>query len=222
MIKQVNETFITDNPLINAALPVLALCFADNKQPEDFNRLLEMLTAFKVSLNTQNPKRDNQIHYLLCSAIDEFLFVDHHGLSSTHLGQQTTLLHFHQDNLGGIKFFDITGELLQDPKQNIMAIEFVYLLLVLGFQGQYRLVTEGKKELAHLLEKLKVILQQERAKPKRLNVRKKSKRTQWRTYLLGFLFLTSIGLFTVFQISLYHAAKPTAMLIQQLKQDQLS
>ena len=219
MIKQ---TFITDNPYIQAALPVLALCFRDNKKPENFDQFLNLISAVKLSFDSQNLNLNQQAHYLLCSAIDEFLSTSTDGLFNMHLAKQSLLLYFHQDNLGGIKFFDLTHSLLENPKQNILVIEFAYLLLSLGFQGQYCIITDGEQELAHLIEKIKLVLQQERAKPKPLNTPKQFKPSLWRAYLLSFIFVASISLFMIFQFSLYQAAKPTAILIQQLKLDYLS
>lgn len=219
MIKQ---TCITDNPYIQAVLPVLALCFSDNKKPESFDQLLKLLSAVKLSFNSQNIKLDQQAHYMLCSAVDEFLSANSHGLFFMHLAKQSFLLYFHQDNLGGIRFFDLTHTLLENPKQNIMVIELAYLLLTLGFQGQYCIIKDGKQELTNLMEKIKLVLQQERAKPKRLDIPKQFKRSLWRVYLMSFLYVASLGLFMIFQFSLHQAAQPTASLIQQLKLDCLS
>jgi type VI secretion system protein ImpK len=57
------------------------------------------------------------------------------------------LISFHKEAWGGEKFFDILNVLVKQPAQNLALIELSYLFLSLGFEGKFRVLTNGLSEL---------------------------------------------------------------------------
>jgi len=84
--------------------------------------------------------------YALCSFLDETILNTPWGAQSDW-GHQSLLISFHKEAWGGEKFFDIVGMLVKQPAQNLPLIELAYLFLSLGFQGKFRILTNGLNEL---------------------------------------------------------------------------
>lgn len=84
--------------------------------------------------------------YALCSFLDETILNTPWG-SQSNWGHQSLLISFHKEAWGGEKFFDIIGALVKQPAQNLFLIELMYLFLSLGFQGKFRILTNGVNEL---------------------------------------------------------------------------
>ncbi|MDF5528115.1 type IVB secretion system protein IcmH/DotU, partial [Vibrio parahaemolyticus] len=76
------------------------------------------------------------IRYCLCAAIDESVCRQEWGANS-HWSQNSLLSEFHNETSGGDKFFVILDRLKADPRKYRHVIEFLYLLLQLGFKGKY-------------------------------------------------------------------------------------
>lgn len=84
--------------------------------------------------------------YALCSFLDETILNTPWGAQS-NWGHQSLLISFHKEAWGGEKFFDIVGLLVKQPAQNLQLIELAYLFLSLGFQGKFRILTNGLNDL---------------------------------------------------------------------------
>lgn len=84
--------------------------------------------------------------YALCSFLDETILNTPWGAQSSW-GQQSLLILFHKEAWGGEKFFDIVAMLVKQPAQNLSLIELAYLFLSLGFEGKFRIVSNGANEL---------------------------------------------------------------------------
>lgn len=84
--------------------------------------------------------------YALCSFLDETILNTPWGAQSSW-GQQSLLILFHKEAWGGEKFFDIVAMLVKQPAQNLSLIELAYLFLGLGFEGKFRIVSNGANEL---------------------------------------------------------------------------
>lgn len=101
------------------------------------NRLLQSgVTADQVRMAS----------YALCSFLDETILNTPWGAQS-NWGQQSLLILFHKEAWGGEKFFDIVAMLVKQPAQNLSLIELAYLFLSLGFEGKFRIVSNGTNEL---------------------------------------------------------------------------
>ena len=89
------------------------------------------------------------IRYCLCSAIDEAVCSQEWGEKS-RWSQNSLLSEFHSETFGGEKFFLILERLKSDPKKYRCAIEFLYLLMQLGFKGRYGREDRGSEKLTEI------------------------------------------------------------------------
>jgi type VI secretion system protein ImpK len=91
--------------------------------------------------------------YVLCTTIDEFVMTTPWG-SGSIWGNQSLLSLFHKETRGGERFFQLLKKLSEDPAKNLDLLELLYLCLALGFQGRYRVSTNGLNELEQIRENL--------------------------------------------------------------------
>jgi type VI secretion system protein ImpK len=91
--------------------------------------------------------------YALCTTIDEFVMSTPWGSGSIWSGQ-SLLSMFHKETRGGERFFQMLKKLNQDPSRNIDLLELLYVCLALGFQGRFRISSDGINELAEIRESL--------------------------------------------------------------------
>lgn len=131
------------NPIIQVAGPILAFMSHIKKsdQPEKINQIREKIineiTLFDKKLGQlgyQN-KTVLAVRYCLCTALDESVLNTDWGTNTLWV-QHTLLGYFHNETWGGERFYIIVDTLAQKPRQNIAAIEFLYTLMTLGFQGK--------------------------------------------------------------------------------------
>lgn len=84
--------------------------------------------------------------YGLCTFLDEIIQNTPWG-SQSNWGHQSLLILFHKEAWGGERFFQILEHLVKQPAQNLPLIELCYVLLSFGFEGKYRVMTNGSNEL---------------------------------------------------------------------------
>ena len=150
-----------NNPLINAAIAPLTLIpqFATTAQHSDVEglrqQLIQHINAFEVQARNsgESPETINAARYCLCTALDEAVLSTPWGSASTW-STQSLLVTFHKEAWGGEKFFLVIENLAQDPGRNINLLEFLYVLLCLGFQGKFRVLERGDARLEELRSNL--------------------------------------------------------------------
>lgn len=91
--------------------------------------------------------------YVLCTTVDEFVLSTPWGASSI-FRNQSLLRIYHKETSGGEKFFQLLDKLIHDPARNIDLLELMYVCLALGFQGRYRVETDGANTLEAIRENL--------------------------------------------------------------------
>jgi len=99
--------------------------------------------------------------YALCSFLDETILNTPWGAQS-NWGHQSLLISFHKEAWGGEKFFDIVGMLVKQPAQNLALIELAYLFISMGFQGKFRVLSNGLNELERYRLELYQLIQRVR------------------------------------------------------------
>lgn len=99
--------------------------------------------------------------YCLCSAIDEAVMCSKWGEESDW-SERSLLALFHSETWGGEKFFIVLGRLMRDPPRYIELIEFLYLLLCLGFEGKYRVMHNGRTQLEDVIREVHDAIRKER------------------------------------------------------------
>ncbi|NLZ41941.1 MAG: DotU family type VI secretion system protein, partial [Comamonadaceae bacterium] len=149
------------NPLVQAAAPLLAAAprlRAMLRHPDPAALRASLLAAvqrFETAARTQGLPNEQVVaaRYVLCTLLDE-------AASSTPWGgsgawsAQSLLVHFHNETWGGEKVFQLLARLAENPAQHRNLLELVYVALALGFEGRYRVQTDGRAQLASLRERL--------------------------------------------------------------------
>lgn len=116
------------------------------------NRLKEIGTKPEIVLS---------VRYAICTALDEAVLNTPWG-SESAWPQRTLLSVFHNETAGGEKFFLILDRMLEYPSENIDILEFMYILLSLGFEGKYRVIHRGRDRIELLRDELFSIIRRQR------------------------------------------------------------
>ena len=107
------------------------------------------------------PERVMAARYVLCTMIDEAAADTPWG-SSGVWSQSSLLTMFHNETWGGEKVFQLMARLAEKPDANRDLLELIYSALVLGFEGRYRVIDNGRAQLDAVRDKLAGILRQQR------------------------------------------------------------
>ena len=158
------------NPLVAAASPVLAAAVrvaSGRTQPPDPERLrLAMVKAIRAfeteALATGLDTRSlRAARYALCATVDDMVLSTPWGSSSTWVQQSLTSV-FHNEVIGGDRFFDILEQMQQDLGRHSPVVELMYLCTSLGFEGRYRVMPRGTAALTELRDGVYRTLRQRR------------------------------------------------------------
>ncbi|MXN73672.1 type VI secretion system protein TssL [Burkholderia sp. 4701] len=145
------------NPLLEASR-VLLRALAD--MPSDLaandaaalRGLLESeVRAMQKLCQQANIRHDHMLgaSYCLCTALDEAAMQTawaEHGDSGNEWIKNSLATTFHKDIKGGDKIYLLIGRLLEEPDEHIHLLEVIYRALSLGFEGRYRLDTNGPRK----------------------------------------------------------------------------
>lgn len=103
--------------------------------------------------------------YALCALIDE-------SAASTPWGGdwlKAGLLHsVHGEGWGGEKFFMLLSKMAENPVGNRDLLEFFYVCLALGYEGRYRVIDDGRRQLDEVYAKIYEILRRQRTRTDRV------------------------------------------------------
>ncbi len=148
------------NPLVAAAAPVLAAAIriagARGRGPDievlrrgmvDAVRGFEK-TALATGLDTKSLRA---ARYALCATVDDIVLSTPWG-SSSNWTQQTLTSIFHNEVIGGDRFFDILEQMSRELGRHSEVVELMYLCTSLGFEGRYRVMPRGVAALTELRE----------------------------------------------------------------------
>lgn len=157
------------NPLVAAANGLLNLIpqirgMAANPDPAGFQQyLLEAMRVFERKAASAGVPMETVIgaRYCLCTTIDE-------AAAQTPWGgggvwpRYSLLVALHNETWGGEKFFQLLAKLVQTPKQHIDLLELMYYCLMLGLEGRYRVIDDGRSKLETLKTRLLQVIESER------------------------------------------------------------
>ncbi|OEY65824.1 type IVB secretion system protein IcmH/DotU [Marinobacter sp. X15-166B] len=96
--------------------------------------------------------------YVLCTFIDEAVLGTDWGAHSVW-SQQSLLSRFHNETWGGEKVFAILSRMRQDPSRHRDMLEFIFVCLCLGFEGRYKVMSNGREDCEQILSELHELLQ---------------------------------------------------------------
>ena len=158
------------NPLVAAASPVLAAAVriaSGRGQPPDPDRLrnsmIKAIRAFETeALATGLDTRSlRAARYAVCATIDDLVLSTPWGSASSWAQQSITSV-FHNEVIGGDRFFDILEQMQQDLGRHSPVVELMYLCTSLGFEGRYRVMPRGVAALMELRDGVYRTLRQRR------------------------------------------------------------
>ncbi|MDN5871911.1 MAG: type IVB secretion system protein IcmH/DotU [Nitrococcus sp.] len=149
------------NPLVKAAAPLLVLTTGLRRNREHGNvaglheRIVREVKAFERQALESNVGAEAVMaaRYVLCTFIDEAVMNTPWGGRSLWTSRPL-LLTFHDDTVGGEKFFQMVERVLADREPRRELIELLYICLALGFEGKFRISDSGCKALAEIRERL--------------------------------------------------------------------
>ncbi|WP_334160839.1 DotU family type VI secretion system protein [Achromobacter insolitus] len=153
------------NPLVAAANPLLDLipqirATATHPSPAMLREhLLDEVRQFELRAQQAGISNETILgaRYCLCTALDEAAALTPWGgggVWSAH----SLLVTFHNETWGGEKFFQLLAKLSQNPGQHLDLLELLYYCLLLGFEGRYRVIDNGRSQLETLRQRLLRIL----------------------------------------------------------------
>jgi type VI secretion system protein ImpK len=160
------------NPLVAAAAPLLQLMarLPNTLQHPDPGELRERavraMHTFEERARALDLPREllAPAHYALCASLDDVVLNTPWG--STGVWDANSLVStFHKEVRSGERFFQLLGQMRQNPGLYLPVLELMYLCLSLGFQGQYRLSPRGPAELDRLREETYAVIVRQRQAP---------------------------------------------------------
>lgn len=145
------------NPIVDASIATLVLIQGMRTTIEHpdiaalHNQLIQQITEFETAVIAAGEQPDvaNAARYCLCTALDEAVMSTPWGVNS-NWNTQSLLVTFHKETWGGEKVFQILENAAQDTAQNLNLVEFIYVILCLGFEGKYRVMERGHARLEEL------------------------------------------------------------------------
>lgn len=143
----------SQNIILHAAQPLILLVIQLRyREPSESiealqQYLINQVNDFQDQLAQANiPARDiTACRYCLCASLDEAILSSSWGMQSTWQAHSLLGL-LHQDANGGERFYLILDHLLQNKNANREALELVYVLLSLGFEGRFCGKSLGMRE----------------------------------------------------------------------------
>ncbi|HVC60415.1 MAG TPA: type IVB secretion system protein IcmH/DotU [Acetobacteraceae bacterium] len=157
------------NPLVSAAAPLLQLLgrlrttYSQPNVDDLRERSIQQVRSFeRQARDTGVPMEQlRPAHYALCASIDDVVLNTPWG-STGSWGARSLVSSFHQEVRSGERFFQLLGQMRENPGTYLPVLELMYLCLSLGFQGQYRLSPRGPGELERLREEVYTIIARQR------------------------------------------------------------
>ncbi|AHG20852.1 hypothetical protein Z042_15495 [Chania multitudinisentens RB-25] len=149
-----NPLLIAANPLLNAISQIRqSATHADPAQLRQ--QLIDEIRRFEVRAQRENLTYEIIIgaRYCLCTALDEAAALTPWGSNSVWSGSGL-LVTFHNETWGGEKFFQLLAKLSQNPREHIQILELLNYCLLLGFEGRYRVIENGRSQLETIKQRL--------------------------------------------------------------------
>lgn len=149
------------NPLELAACQLLSLAAhlkSSTEEPDLANlreRIVRQLKQFEEDAHRAGYSEDvvRYAHYTLCTFLDEIVLGTPWGGRSRW--QENSLLStFHRETWGGEQVFNIIEKTRRNASSNIDLLEFLYVVLGLGFEGAYGAVSDGRDQLGRIRDSL--------------------------------------------------------------------
>ena len=124
--------------------------------------LVEAVRKFESDARVRGLPNEQVVagRYLLCTFLDECASSTPWGGSGAWSAQSLLVL-FHNETWGGEKLFQLLGKLAENVGGNRSLLELIYAMLTLGFEGRYRVLPDGRAQLATVRERLALMLREQ-------------------------------------------------------------
>lgn len=224
---------LEDNRLIDAATPLLGLVIrvrrlADFREVERlYQQVVDDVAAIDRELVEQGYERPTVVayRYVLCAFIDEAVLGTDWGAHSIW-SQHSLLSRFHNETWGGEKVFAITSRMEQEPERYRDMLEFIHLCLCLGFEGRYKVMTNGRDEYEQIIrglhEQIKTLRSDREAQPlanalDNVAPARNRLRTGLPLWSIGGLFLAAMaGVYSLYTMALNERIRDVLSVLEQL------
>ena len=149
-----NQLVAAANPLLNA-IPQIRHSVSHDDQVGLRQRLIDEIRRFEVRCQQAGLPYEVIVGacYCLCTALDEAAALTPWG-SSGVWSSNGLLVTFHNETWGGEKFFQLLARLSQNPREHILLLEMINYCLLLGFEGRYRVLDNGRTQLETIKQRL--------------------------------------------------------------------
>ena len=232
-----NEQFqlrgLEDNRLIDAATPLLGLVIRVRRLADFHNverlyeQVVDEVAAIDRELVEQGYERPIVVayRYVLCAFIDEAVLGTDWGAHSVW-SQHSLLSRFHNETWGGEKVFAITARMEQEPERYRDMLEFIHLCLCLGFEGRYKVMTNGRDEYEQIIrglyEQIRTLSPDDEPKPlsnalANVTPARNRLRTGLPLWGIGGLFLAAMaGVYSLYNTALNERITDVLSVLEQL------
>jgi type VI secretion system protein ImpK len=166
---QASEVRAGGTPLLAAANPLLNLVYqirtlVHNADPDRLRAyLVDEVRRFEATAKALGVSTEHVVaaRYCLCTVLDETAAQTPWGGNGAW-SRNSLLVTFHNETWGGEKFFQLLAKLAQAPAQHIDMLELMYYCICLGFEGRYRIISNGQVQLETLRRRLQEIIESQR------------------------------------------------------------
>jgi type VI secretion system protein ImpK len=104
--------------------------------------------------------------YAVSSLVDEAVMTTPWG-SASSWSTNSLLLEFHSETWGGEKVFAMVDRVRAEPQKYLALLKLLDACLLLGFEGKYRVLDNGREQLADLRNELGRLLRRHGQQPQR-------------------------------------------------------
>ncbi|WP_312041638.1 type IVB secretion system protein IcmH/DotU [Erwinia sp.] len=168
----VPATVSQENPLLAAAAPLLNAIVqirlaATHDDPAGLRQqLVDEIRQFEARCKRAGLPFDMIIgaRYCLCSALDEAAAQTPWGTRGVWSGNGL-LVTFHNESWGGEKVFQLLSRISQTPAQHLWLLETIHYCLLLGYEGRYRAVEQGRLQRDAIRTRLAQLISDTRGAP---------------------------------------------------------
>lgn len=142
------------NPLLNA-IPQIRHSVSHEDQEALRQYLIDEIRRFEVRCQQAGLPYEMIIgaRYCLCTALDEAAALTPWGNSGVW-SSGGLLVTLHNETWGGEKFFQLLARLSQNPREHILLLEMINYCLLLGFEGRYQILDNGRTQLETIKQRL--------------------------------------------------------------------
>jgi len=145
---------LSDNPILSAAGPLLSLgvTIGTSAYQADIEalraRAIDAVNTFEEQCrqSAADAAHVRIARYIVCTFVDTAVFQTPWG--GHHVwGSRSLLVLFEKEAAGGVKFFDMLGQLSKSPDRYLDLLELQYVCLALGFMGMFREQPDGQAQV---------------------------------------------------------------------------